>query len=32
MADSWSTSQEQSNNTRAQKCIGIADSTLQNMC
>jgi len=32
IADSWSISQAQSNNTRVQKCVAIADSTLQNMC
>jgi len=32
IADSWSIPQAQSNNTRVQKCVAIADCTLQNMC
>jgi len=34
IVDSWSISQAQSNNRRVglQKCVAIADSTLQNIC
>jgi len=31
-SDSWFISQPQSNNTRVQKCVAIADSTLWSMC